>query len=146
MTDLTIRKMLPEDIYELSILYRDYWGEDSDTDKMRQKYVELEADSNYIFLSAIHEGKLVGSVMGIVCNELYGQCKPFLVMEDLIVQKAFRSNGIGAKLLQRLEEIAKERGCCQIQFITETTRQRTIAFYESLGYDSGSHVGFKKKL
>lgn len=144
MAKLVIRKMLPEDIHELAVLYRDYWGEDSNLEKMRQKYSELETNPDYIFLSAIDDQKLVGSIMGIVCHELYGECDPFLVMEDLIVHKSHRAKGIGTQLLQKLEKIAKEKGCCQIQFITESTRTRSISFYESLGYNPHSHVGFKK--
>ena len=146
MPHFTIRKMLLGDIDQLAVLYRDYWNEDSDTQKMKQKYAELEADSRYIFLSAVRDDRLVGSIMGIVCDELYGRCESFLVMEDLIVEKNHRNNGIGRSLLDALETIAKERGCCQIQFITETAREDTISFYKSLGYDPSSHVGFKRKL
>lgn len=146
MTNLTIRKMFIEDVNELAVLYRNYWDEDSNVEKMRRKFAKLDANPDYIFLSAVHDGKLIGSIMGIVCNELYGECEPFLVMEDLIVDKYYRSKGIGTQLLQKLEAVAKEKGCCQIQFITETARKETIAFYESLGYNPTSHIGFKKKL
>jgi hypothetical protein len=33
--------------------------------------------------------------MGILCEELYGQCRPFMAVEDVIVDQAHRRRGIG---------------------------------------------------
>lgn len=92
------------------------------------------------------DGNVVGSVMGTVCDELYGNCRPFLLMEDLIVDKAYREQGIGKALMAELEDYAAEHGCSQIQFITERDREDAIAFYASLGFDTRKHIGFKQTL
>jgi hypothetical protein len=34
----------------------------------------------------------------------------------------------------------------QVLFITEANRKNAISFYESLGYNTTAHVGFKKSL
>ena len=60
--------------------------------------------------------------MGIVCDELYGECNPFLVMEDLVVDKGYRKIGIGRALMIELEKFAKEWNCIQILFVTESDR------------------------
>ena len=146
MEDIIIREMIMEDIDELSALYYDFWNEESDSQMMKQEFHNLIDNKDYIFLSAISNGILAGAVMGIVCHELYGKCKPFLVMEDFIVRSNCRNKGIGKKLLEKLEEIAEERGCSQIQFITEANRYNTIKFYEKCGYESNKNIGFKKKF
>ena len=82
---MLIRPMISEDIPALAELYRQYWSEPSDVTKMHELFQKLLARDDYLLLSAVEENKLVGSVMGIVCEELYGDCRPFLLVEDLIV-------------------------------------------------------------
>jgi len=67
-------------------------------------------------------------------------------MENFIVDKEHRKQGVGKMLLNSLENIAKNRDCTQILFITESDREDTIKFYESVGYSSETHKGFKKSL
>lgn len=62
---------------------------------MESKFIDLQENPNYIFLSALEENHLIGSVLGIICEELYGECKPFLLIEDLIVDQKYRRKGIG---------------------------------------------------
>lgn len=69
-------------------------------------------------------GLLVGSVMGVTCEELYGSCKPFLVLENMIVDRKYRNKGVGKALISEIEKIAAE----------------------TLGYSPNTHKGFKKKL
>ena len=146
MGDYRIRRMEERDIESLAILYRQFWGVDSDCARMRNKFAELHANPNYAIFCATVNGSVVGSIMGIVCDELYGNFRPFLLVEDLIVDQEYRERGIGRALMAGLENFAKEHNCSQIQFITETDRQDAVAFYASLGFDTTKHVGFKRTL
>lgn len=113
---------------------------------MRTVFRKLADDTNYIFLCAEIDGKIVGTIQGIVCYELYGECNPFLVMENFVVDAQYRQKGIGRMLLNELESIGKERKCSQIIFITETQRRDAVEFYQKMGFDPTSHAGFKKSL
>lgn len=72
------------------------------------KFIELQENPNYILLSALEENHLIGSVLGIICEELYGECKPFLLIEDLIVDHKYRRKGIGKALMTEIERLALE--------------------------------------
>ena len=100
----------------------------------------------YILLCALEHNKLCGAVMGIICEELYGNCNPFLVVENMIVDVNHRREGIGKKLFTELENMAKERNCSQIILITETNRIDACKFYESVGFDPTKNKGHKKKI
>lgn len=143
---MEIRKLTENDLEALAGLYKTFWGEDSDLTKMKTKFIELKDDPKYIFLCATIDNVLVGTIMGIVCDELYGDCRPFLVMEDLVVDTNYRQQGIGKALMNEIENIAMEKDCYQIHFITDASRKDAISFYESLGYSSSTHIGFKKSL
>jgi len=89
---------------------------------MRLTYSKIATNPSYILLAAKKRAKLVGFAMGIICEELYGECKPFMVIEDLIVDKYQRQrrSGLGSALMQKLEKYAISHNCCQIILITES--------------------------
>jgi ribosomal protein S18 acetylase RimI-like enzyme len=84
--------------------------------------------------------------MGIICEELYGDCKPFMIIEDLIVDKNRRRNSTGSALMRELEKHAVDSNCCQIIFVTESDRTDAHHFYKSLGYEFEPYKGFKKRI
>ncbi|MDX9800300.1 MAG: GNAT family N-acetyltransferase [Spirochaetia bacterium] len=107
MDNLIIRKLEEKDLEELSLIYKQFWNEESSIEKMKKKYQEIKNNPNYIILSAVIDEKIVGSIYGVICEELYGLCRPYLVMEDLIVDKNLRRKGIGKALLKNLKKLVK---------------------------------------
>jgi len=144
---MLIRKLINDDLPALAGLYKQFWGEDSSLELMHATFQRLNSNPNYIFLVAEGpEGGLAGSVMGIICEELYGACRPFMVIEDVIVDADQRRHGIGSALMRALEQHALDRGCGYILFVTEAERTDAHRFYASLGYQLHTHQGFKKHL
>jgi ribosomal protein S18 acetylase RimI-like enzyme len=143
---MEIRKLTENDLVSLAVLYKQFWGEESSLEKMRATFQRLKRNSSYILLVADEQNNLVGSVMGIICEELYGDCKPFMVVEDVIVDKHQRRLGIASSLMGELEIYAAKHNCNYIIFVTESERAEAHKFYESLGYKSDAYKGFKKRL
>jgi GNAT superfamily N-acetyltransferase len=143
---MIITRLKEKDLSSLAKLFKQFWGEASQIEKMRSSYQKISDNSAYILLAAKQGDDLVGFGMGIICEELYGDCKPFMVVEDLIVDKNQRRSGIGSELIRELEKQAIANNCCQIIFVTETDRSDAHRFYESLGYKSEPYKGFKKKI
>ena len=141
-----IETLTESDLPALARLHRQFWGEDSSPEKMRAAFRRLHDDHDYLLLVARYEGQVVGSVMGIICEELYGDCRPFLLIEDFVVDESRRRLGIGSALMRELERLAAVRGCGSILFLTEAERQGAVRFYRSLGYEHSPYRGFKKRL
>jgi GNAT superfamily N-acetyltransferase len=59
--------------------------------------------------------------------------KPGLYLEDLYVQPAHRSSGLGRALLQRLGQIAVERDYGRFEWSVLDWNENAIRFYESMG-------------
>jgi GNAT superfamily N-acetyltransferase len=112
---------------------------------MRAQFEKINRQNTHILLSAFAEDRLVGSVMGMVCEELYGDCRPFLVVENMVVDREVRRKGIGTKLLRELEKQARVRNCTQMILVTERDRSDACYFYENYGF-SRDTKGYKKKL
>ena len=41
-------------------------------------------------------------------------CRPLVNVHDVVVKEPFRGLGLSQKMLQKVEEIARQRGCCKI--------------------------------
>lgn len=141
-----IRKLQTKDLPQLSNLYQQFWNEESNLAMMKQTFDNLKSNNLYMLLGFFENDTLLGSVMGIVCYELYGDCFPFLVLENMIVDKNHRKKGIGKILIKELEKQAKEKGCKQIILVTEANRIDACAFYEAVGFHPTANKGYKKKL
>lgn len=146
MNDFLIRELKADDLPWLARLYKQFWGEDSDTERMRKTFESLRRAPSYVFLVAESRGQLVGTVRGVVCSSLYGNCQPFMVVDDVIVDADWRRQGIASRLLWSLEQLAISSDCESINFVTERERTGAQRFYSSMGYALEAYVGFKKRL
>jgi GNAT superfamily N-acetyltransferase len=54
-------------------------------------------------------------------------------MLALFVDKAYRTKGLGGKLVQRLEDWARERGIEKI-YVQSVETTTSVGFYQSVGY------------
>jgi ribosomal protein S18 acetylase RimI-like enzyme len=59
--------------------------------------------------------------------------QPGVYVQDLYVPDRFRGLGVGAKLLQRLAAVTRERGGCYVRLSVDTDNLKAQAFYSRLG-------------
>lgn len=59
--------------------------------------------------------------------------RPGLYLEDLFVRPVCRGKGYGRALLQRLAQIAHERGCGRMEWAVLDWNESAIGFYKKLG-------------
>jgi predicted N-acetyltransferase YhbS len=143
---ITINKLEFEDVKGLKELYEDAFGGVTDLEKMIQTFEKMRNESNHIILCAKENGKVVGSVLGVICNELIGQCTPFMVLEDVAVLNTHRRKGIAKSLLTEIEIYAKCENCSMIIFVSSRHREGAHKLYESLGYGIDKVNGYRKRL
>lgn len=59
--------------------------------------------------------------------------QPGIYLEDLFVNPEHRSKGVGRALLERLAQIAVDRGCARLEWAVLHWNAEAIKFYERLG-------------
>ena len=59
--------------------------------------------------------------------------KPGVYVQDFYVADAFRGQGVGERLLQRLAAVTRKRGGCYIRLAVDTENYRAQAFYTRAG-------------
>ena len=106
----------------------------------------IEENPHYCILCAKENEQVVGSVMGVICYELYGNCRPFMVIENVAVLKAYRRQGIAKKLMVELESYARKTNCSMILFVSSERHTGAHKLYESLGFGEDKVNGYRKRL
>ena len=82
---ISIQPATAAELDELATLYRELAGRDTPLRKMRKSFEWMQSNPDYIVLGARCKGILVGSLMGIICHDLVSECRPFMVLENVIV-------------------------------------------------------------
>lgn len=146
VTLVTIKEVAEEDLDHLAILLEELTQSPTERTRMRENFCFMEENDDYIVLGAYDGGKLVGSLMGIVCRDLAGAGDPFLVIENVIVSSACRGRGVGRELMLAIEAFGRRRCCAYAMFVSGSQRKAAHKFYESMGYRLDQVQGFKKFL
>lgn len=110
---------------------------------------EVQTQDGIIYL-ACDEEKVIGFIAGYVTpqdeeDQLIRQPALPGAVQDLFVDEAYRSKGIGAQLMQKLEEYLKSKGCDEVWVDAFIPNPRSLKFYEKLGY-KGQFVEYLKKI
>lgn len=131
---------------QLAELYEELIGISTNLAKMEETYQTLLEDKSYYVLGAFYENELAGSLMGILCKDLIGECEPFMVIENVVVSSKIRRQGIGRKLMNEIEVIARQQNCSYIILVSGGQRVEAHRMYESMGYREEHVEGFRKFL
>jgi GNAT superfamily N-acetyltransferase len=144
---VAIEPIKASELQEFAVLARELCGRETDLSRMQENFGKLIQRPEYLLIGAKDEhNRLLGSVMCILCMDFVGDCRPFAVLENLIVSEKARGLGIGKLLVQYVEEWARERNCYYIMFTSLAKRKEAHAFYHRIGYAEGIVEGFKKYL
>jgi len=92
----------------------------------------LLAKPTFIALAATRGNEVVGGLAAYVL-EKFEQERSEIYIYDLAVAEAHRRKGIATALIQRLQEIAAERGAYVIYVQADPPDEPAIRLYESLG-------------
>ncbi|MEJ2611785.1 MAG: GNAT family N-acetyltransferase [Candidatus Thiodiazotropha sp.] len=63
-------------------------------------------------------------------------CKPVINIHDVIVLTEYRGMGISQKMLSKVEEIAKSKGCCKITLEVLSNNDIAKSAYSKFGFSS----------
>ncbi|HLJ55689.1 MAG TPA: GNAT family acetyltransferase [Chthonomonadaceae bacterium] len=97
------------------------------------------AHDRELFLVAVVEGKIAGTVMGG-----YDGHRGWIY--TVAVSPTHRRRGIGSALLRRVEAELASRGCMKINLQVRTSNAEVMRFYSALGYAVDDVISMGKRL
>ena len=93
-------------------------------------------------LVAEADGTLAGSCVLVIVPNLTRRARSFAVVENVVTHNNYRRQGVGTQLMQHALEVAWEQNCYKVMLLSGAGRPDAHQFYESLGFQRDSKVGF----
>ena len=87
----------------------------------------------HVFL-AYRDGKSVGFTICFLGFSTF-LARPLINIHDIFVDSSVRGRGIGAMLLERIEEKARELNCCRITLEVRKDNRVARGLYRKVGFD-----------
>lgn len=102
-------------------------------DLLRQLPAELAKRPQAFSVLAFAGGQPVGLVN---CFEGFSTfaCRPLVNVHDVLVLDGFRGQGLSKRMLQKVEDIARQRGCCKITLEVLEGNARAQVAYQACGF------------
>ena len=97
-----------------------------------ERLTRLLVKPDHRVLIAEADSHVVGWLHAAVAE--YIEAEPFVVIAGLVVQREYRSQGVGRALVAGAEDWARERGIPIVRLWSSASRERAHRFYERLGY------------
>ncbi|UCC16481.1 MAG: GNAT family N-acetyltransferase [Dehalococcoidales bacterium] len=112
-------------------------------DSHKQAFADINALPGCEVIVAEEDGKVIGtSMLTIVPNLTHGG-KPWIIVENVVVDKKYRRIGAGKLLMEYIRIKAMETGCYQIQLMSDKRRsEEAHKFYSAIGYNATAE-GFR---
>lgn len=95
-------------------------------------------------LVAVEGGCIVATAEYMVVPNLTRGARPYMLVENVVVDAEHRRSGIGARLLRTAADEAERAGCYKVQLFADDTSTNRC-FYGSCGFLPAG-LGFKRRL
>jgi GNAT superfamily N-acetyltransferase len=142
--EITIRSVRPSDADTIAALTKQL-GYSADPAAVAGRLSRLLARSDQQLLVADDGGRAIGWIHMLIAE--YVEADAFVVIGGLVVDRDYRRQGIGRRLLARAEEWAARHGCSVVRLTSSVKRVEAHTFYERLGYTNlKTQYSFAKRL
>ncbi|MEK6870073.1 MAG: GNAT family N-acetyltransferase [Thermoproteota archaeon] len=139
MSDITIRKLQKDDLWNGFLLTLDSLRQASNIDKKTAEKIfdKINSNPDHIVVVAVIEGKIVGSTTLLIETKFIHNGGKVGHIEDVVVDKEYQRKGIGEKIITYLLRYAKDQGCYKtILDCVDDVKP----FYEKLGFKHNANA------
>jgi GNAT superfamily N-acetyltransferase len=110
--------------------------------KQGLKMILENPDFGKVFVACVGD-KVVGmvNVLFTISTAVGGKVA---ILEDMVVEPAYRNKGIGSALLNYASNFAFENDCLRITLLTDIENEKAHSFYHQKGFKLSAMVPFRK--
>lgn len=113
-------------------------------DDIHAIYTAIQHGGGCVIGAFAAEG-MVGTCTLNLCPNLSWSGRSYAVIENVIVSRHHRNQGIGKAILRYATEFARQAGCYKVALMTGSKNPSTHRFYESAGF-SASKQGYQMRF
>ena len=134
---LTVRRARNDDAASIRSLLGEL-GYSLEPERATAAVRALLADPAHVVLLATDDDRAVGYVNANFRLQLHHTAE-VATIDELVVSVACRGEGIGARLVEEVVEIARDRRADVVELSSHVTREAAHRFYERLGFERTSY-------
>ncbi len=144
--NIEMRKAAVDDIPGLDRVMQVISDGPGNREKMARLIENISGDANKYLLIAVNksDGEIVGSLLGVVFEDICGECRPILLVENVAVLDKYQGQGVGRMMFDEIERWGRAMDCHYEMLVSGMNRPRAHKFYGRIGF--AEVKGFKKYL
>lgn len=141
-----LRKATPKDVAGLDLVMQVISDGPGDREKMIPLIEKMAGErEKYLLVAEDKEsGRIVGSLLGVIFEDICGDCSPILLVENVAVLEEYQGKGVGKLMFEEIERWGRGMGCHYEMLVSGNNRVGAHGFYKALGFEQVK--GFKKYL
>jgi GNAT superfamily N-acetyltransferase len=132
---IIVRPATEHDLTALAALYADLHPNDPvlPREQAIRIWQEIIGQSGRTVLIALRDSRALGTADCIVVPNLTRGGRSFMLVENVVVARPARRQGIASRLFDALIDLARSAGCYKVQLLSREDRADAHTFYESRG-------------
>jgi ribosomal protein S18 acetylase RimI-like enzyme len=143
--DVVIRDSKIEEFNEVFSLFKQLWpSKNLNFNDLFTVFTRGIQSNNDKYICAEVDNRVIGFCAVSIANNFW-QEGYIAYIYAMIVDEAYRSNGIGKSLLEEAFTIAKLNNCKKIELDSGFPREKAHKFYEKIGFEKRAYL-FSKDL
>ncbi len=120
-------------------------GYPSSPRQVEERMNTLLDDPKHLIIAAVSGGRVVGWAHAYVCCLV--ESDAYVELGGLVVDESHRGQGVGGKLLEKVEEWARQKGCRTVSARSNVIRYEAHKFYAAQGFEQiKTQHAFRKRL
>jgi ribosomal protein S18 acetylase RimI-like enzyme len=134
LSDHAAVKTLARQVHELHVAWR------PDLFRMPEELYSIERLEDCIRRREMYVAKLNGIIVGYVLLKIKAYDSPghvrrtVMVVDEICVEKQFRSHGIGTRMMEEVHALARAFGCTDLQLGVYPQNDDAVGFYQKCGF------------
>jgi len=140
--NIQIRRLMKEDVDQISRIYADITMNDVDPDFKRVVEDHARSDDEACFV-AESDGKVVGFMISYIITAGFGMAKSAWIA-TLGVDPSCMGQGIGAGLAEETFKYYKSQGIENVYTSVRWDSTDMLSFFKTLGFDRSNFINLRK--
>lgn len=143
---LCMRKATTDDLEQLDRVMLVISEKSADRAKMKALVEQISENPQKYLLVAedVETNTICGSLLGVVFEDICGDCRPILLVENVAVLESYQGRGVGRAMFEEIERWGRGQNCHYEILVSGMQRVGAHKFYQALGFEEVK--GFKKYL
>jgi GNAT superfamily N-acetyltransferase len=141
----TIRLIKYNELEDLLELYKHLNSDDPELEKnndLRSLWKQIYHNPDMHYIVTELQGQIIASCVLVIVQNLTRNARPYGLIEDVVTHSNHRRKGYGKAVLLKALDIAWNKKCYKVMLLTGSKKERTLKFYESVGFKQGVKTGF----